>query len=124
MRNHSNAASAARAAYIDAMSLVCGAGRPYCRQAELFEVHGAALATSLACFDRMATLQSSLRVKSKKELAHALLGEWQRFEALNAERDPYKSFAIYAVPMVRESRDVELTVTFDFVRFLLTSFLL
>ena len=62
-------------------------------------MHGAAFTTSLACFDRMATLQSSLRLKSKKELAHALLGEWQRFEALNAERDPYKSFAIYAVPM-------------------------
>ena len=53
-------------------------------------MHGAAFTTSLACFDRMATLQSSLRLKSKKELAHALIGEWQRFEALNAERDPYK----------------------------------
>tara|TARA_B110000208_G_C11621853_1_gene377548 strand:- start:320 stop:694 length:375 start_codon:yes stop_codon:yes gene_type:complete len=95
------------------MEKVCGAGCNFVSEADLLEAHRAAFDGAVATYDRMATLASSLRAEKRKELGDALLEAWRKYEVLNKERDPYKHFAVYVVPMAGIAGELEFSFSFS-----------
>ena len=96
------------------MEKVCGAGCNFVSEADLLDAHRAAFDGAVATYDRMATLASSLRAEKRKELGDALLEAWRKYEVLNKERDPYKHFAVYVVPMAGIAGELEFNFIFFF----------
>ncbi|RHY26857.1 hypothetical protein DYB32_007280 [Aphanomyces invadans] len=73
----------------------CGYVQPH----HLTEHHRLCLLGSMTIFDMGAKMgRQSAILKTRKELAEAILAEHARYVEVNAERDPYKNLEFYLVP--------------------------